>query len=210
MPELMEITYLGLSCLRLRGRDAEVVVDPLPSGSRGPKVSPDIVVLTEGETDPSTLRQRQGQPQEVRGEGEYEIRGVIIAGFATETSTIMRIEIDDVRIAALGRLRRQLTEDEVDALGHIDVLAVAVGGGDAMGATDATKLVNALEPAIVVPVRYSVPGLSGDYEGVERFVKEMGLADGWAPQAKLNLTGSLGATDDTRVVVLDARAAIPA
>jgi L-ascorbate metabolism protein UlaG (beta-lactamase superfamily) len=206
----MEITYLGLSCLRLRGREAEVLVDPLPMGTRGPKVSPDIVVRTEGETDPNLLRQHPGRPQEVGGEGEYEIRGVTIVGFAAEASTIMRIEVDDVRIAALGRFRRQLTEDEVDALGHIDVLAVPVGGGDALGATDATKLVNALEPAIVVPVRYRVAGLPGDYEGVERFVKEMGLADGWTPQAKLNLTGSLGATDDTRVVVLEPRVAVPA
>lgn len=210
MPAAMEITYVGLSCLRLRGRDVEVVIDPLPSGSRGAKLTPDIVVRTEGETDPEKLRRRAGQPQEVCGEGEYEIRGVTILGISAGATTIMRVEVDEVRVVALGRLQRQLTEDEVDALGHIDVLAAPVGGGDALGATDATKLVNALEPAIVVPVRYLVPGLPGEYEGVERFVKEMGLADGWAPQAKLNLTGSAGATEETRVVVLEARAAVPA
>src|SRR2546421_6123443 len=160
----MELTYIGLSCLRLRGRDADVVVDPLPPGvGRGPRLSPDIVVRTDGRTAPERLRARAGQPQEVSGPGEYELRGVSVYGVAAGEVTIMRVEVDDVRVAALGRLHRQLTEDEVDALGHVDVLAVPVGGGDALAATEATRLVNTIEPAIVVPVRYRVPGIAGDY-----------------------------------------------
>jgi L-ascorbate metabolism protein UlaG (beta-lactamase superfamily) len=201
----MELTYLGLSCLRLRGRDIEVIVDPLPGGTRGTKLTPDIVVRTEGDTDPTRLRPHPGRPQEVSGEGEYEIRGVTIRGITAAPVTLMRVEVDDVCVLAVGRLHRQLTEDEVDAIGHVDVLALPVGGGDALGATEATKVVNALEPGIVVPVRYRVPGIPGEYEEVERFVKEMGLAEGWMPQAKLNITGAMGATEETRVVVLEAR-----
>ncbi len=52
-----------------------------------------------------------------------------------------------------------------------------------------------------------MPGLPGSFEPVEKFAKEMGLADGaWTPQPKLNLTGSSGTVDETRVVVLEARA----
>ena len=204
----MEITYIGMSCLRLRGREVEVVIDPLPAGlARGVKLTPDIVVRTEGATDPATLRRHDGGPQEVAGPGEYELRGVSVYGLATSDATLMRVEVDEVRVAALGRLTRQLTEAEVDALGHVDVLAVPVGGGDALGAVEATRVVNAVEPAIVVPVRYAVPGLPGQYEGVERFAKEMGLTEGWSAQQRLNLTGSSGSTDETRVVVLGARAA---
>src|SRR5437660_1969283 len=119
----------------------------------------------------------------------------------------MRVEVDDVRVAALGRLTRQLSETEVDALGHVDVLAVPVGGGDALSAVEATRVVNAVEPAVVVPVRYRVAGLPGEYEGVERFAKEMGLSEGWSAQPRLSLTGSSGSSDETRVVVLEPRAA---
>src|SRR5207302_3756454 len=64
----MELTFIGLSCLRLRGRDTEVLVDPLPQGAgRGPKLSPDIVVRTEGGTVPETPRPRTGPAQEVTG-----------------------------------------------------------------------------------------------------------------------------------------------
>ncbi|HEY6378477.1 MAG TPA: MBL fold metallo-hydrolase [Candidatus Dormibacteraeota bacterium] len=204
----MEITYLGLSCVRLRGRDADVLVDPLPAGARAPRLSPDIVVATEGAAEPALLRGAEGRPQTVRGPGEYELRGVRVDGIdAGGGVTIMRVEVDDVRVVAVGRLRGDLSEETVDAIGHVDVLAVPVGGGDALNAVEAARLVNALEPAYVVPVRYAIEGIPGDFEPVERFAKEMGLAEGWTPQPKINLTGSVSNVEETRVVVLEARLA---
>jgi L-ascorbate metabolism protein UlaG (beta-lactamase superfamily) len=205
----MEITFVGMSCVRLRGRDVQVVIDPIPPGTAPglPKLTPDIVVRTEGATDFAALRPAEGRPQEISGPGEYEVSGVRVFGLPAGDTTIMRVEVDEVRVAAVGKLRRQLTEDEIEALGHVDVLLAPVGNVDACNATEAAKLVSAVEPAIVVPVRYAVPGLPGEYEPLERFVKEMGLGEGsWAPQAKLNLTGSSGAVEETRVVVLEARA----
>ena len=108
----MEITYLGLSCLRLRGRDVVVLIDPpattLPGLGRS---QPDIIVRTDGETVPDRLRLREGQPQEVAGPGEFEVRGVTIHGLVSGETTIMRIEVDEVCVVTLGRLDRQLTED---------------------------------------------------------------------------------------------------
>ncbi len=207
----MEITYLGLSCLRLRGRDVVVLVDPpattLPGLGRS---QPDIIVRTDGETVPERLRFREGQAQEVAGPGEFEVRGVTIRGLASGETTIMRIEVDEVCVATLGRLDRQLTEDEVDELGRVDVLAVPVGGVDALGAVAATKVVNAIAPSIVVPVRYRSSGVegSGDYEPLDRFAKEMGLTEEILPtQPKLSLTGAMGTAEETRVVILEPRGA---
>jgi L-ascorbate metabolism protein UlaG (beta-lactamase superfamily) len=208
----MEITYLGGSCVRLRGRDTQVIVDP-PDGQLPGlgKSGPDLVVRTEGRTDSDRLRPHNGESQEIAGAGEFEVRGVTVRGVDTGNGrTVMRVEIDDVRVLSVGRLDRQLTEEEIDALGHIDVLVAPVGGGDALAASAATKLVNAISPAIVVPVRYRSPNSpgSGDYEPVDTFAKEMGLAeDGYAPLPKLNLNGSMSGSDDSRVVVLEPRGA---
>jgi L-ascorbate metabolism protein UlaG (beta-lactamase superfamily) len=205
----MEITFVGLGCVRLRGRDVQVVIDPIPPGTAPglPKLTPDIVVRTEGDTDFAALRPADDRAQEVSGPGEYELRGVRIFGLPAGRTTIMRVEVDEVRVAAVGRLRRKLTEDEIESLGHVDVLLAPVGGDDGCTAAEAARLVRDVEPAIVVPVRYAVAGLPGEYEPVDRFAKEMGLADGsWAPQPKLNLTGSSGTVEETRVVVLEPRA----
>ena len=208
----MEITYLGLSCLRLRGHDVQVLVDPPATTLPGlGRTQPDIVVRTDGVTVPERLRPRPGQAQEVSGPGEFEVRGVTVHGLPAGEVTIMRIVIDEVCVAALGRLDRQLTEDEVDELGRVDVLAVPVGGVDALGAVAATKVVNALAPAIVIPVRYRSGGVAGtgDYDPLDRFAKEMGLTDGTLPaQPKLSLTGTMGAAEETRVVILEARGGI--
>lgn len=205
----MEITYLGLSCIRLRGHDVQVLVDPpattLPGLGRTP---PDIIVRTEGETVSELLRPRPGQPQEVSGPGEFEVRGVTVHGLPAGAVTIMRIVIDEICVAALGRLDRQLTEDEVDELGRVDVLAVPVGGVDALSAVAATQVVNAIAPAIVIPVRYRSGGVAGtgDYDPLDRFAKEMELTDGALPaQPKLSLTGIMGAAEETRVVILEPR-----
>ena len=204
----MELTYHGLSCIRLRGREMTVVIDPpqvaLPGLAKG---TLGIIVRTEGTTtDPAKLRPREGELQEVAGPGEFEIGGVGILGLAAGEATVMRVAVDDVRVVAAGRLRRQLTEEEIDSLGHVDVLVIPVGGGDALGAIEAAKLVNALEPGIVVPARYGA-GDGGEYDPVGKFAQEMGLAEGaWEPQPRLVLTGSSGESDETRVVFLEARA----
>jgi L-ascorbate metabolism protein UlaG (beta-lactamase superfamily) len=206
----MELTYLGLSCIRLRGRDTQVIVDPpdgqLPGFS---KTGPDLIVRTEGRTDPQMLRHREGKGQEIAGAGEFEVRGITVRGVDTgDGRTIMRVEIDDVGVVSAGRLDRQLTEEEIDALGHVDVLVVPVGGGDALAPSAATKLVNSLSPAIVVPVRYRSPASpgSGELEPVETFTKEMGIADdAWEAQPKLNLNGTMTGADDSRVVILEPR-----
>lgn len=206
----MEITYLGMSCVRLRGREAQVMVDPpdgqLPGLS---KTGPDLIVRTEGRTDPEKLRHRDGRSQEISGPGEFEVRGVTVRGVdAGGGRTLMRVEIDDVRVVSVGRLDRQLTEDEIDSLGRIDVLVAPVGGGDGLAAAAAAKFVNALSPAIVVPVRYRSPASpdSGDYEPVDHFAKEMGLADGtYVSVPKLTLNGAIGGSEDSRVVILEPR-----
>jgi len=92
--------------------------------------------------------------------------------------------------------------------GGSTVLVLPVGGGDALGATDATRLVNVVSPGIVIPARFRSPEVAGAgaYEPVDKFAKEMGLVEGtWAPQGKLSLSGSLAGSEDTRVVVLEPR-----
>jgi L-ascorbate metabolism protein UlaG (beta-lactamase superfamily) len=202
----MELTYHGLSCVRLRGRDMTVFVDPPQSQLPGlARSAATLVVRTEGATDPERLRAREGHVQEVSGPGEFEVRGVSVFGMPAGDVTVMRVEVDDVRVVSAGRLRRMLTEDEIDALGHVDVLVVPVGGGDALGAVEATKLVNALEPSIVVPARFRATG-GGEYEPVDKFAKEMGLAEGtWQMLPRLNLSGSTSESDETRVVILEPR-----
>lgn len=203
----MEVTYHGLSCVRLRGREMTVLLDPpqaqLPGLARG---SVGLVVRTQGATDADALRPRDGHVQEIAGPGEFEVRGVSVLGVPAEGATVMRVTVDEVRVVSTGKLHRQLSEDQIDALGRVDVLVLPVGGGDALAAGDAAKLVRALEPAIVVPSRYRATGGTAEYEPVETFAKEMGLVEGsWQTQPRLSLSGASPDSDETHVVILETR-----
>ena len=59
-----------------------------------------------------------------------------------------RIEAGDIRAALLGNIYEKLDEDQLEALGVIDVLIIPVGGnGYTLDPTGAAKLVRQIEPS---------------------------------------------------------------
>jgi len=131
-----------------------------------------------------------------------------IAGHALDSIFLDGLEVDLERLERMNQTVSLIPEELRSAtkMRHVDVLVIPVGGGDALGAIEAAKLVNAVEPSIVVPARFGSGG-GVEYDSVGKFAQEMGLAEGaWEAQPRLVLTGSTGETDETRVVFLEARA----
>jgi len=193
---------MGDCCVAARGRDVRVVFDPPDSlidpGSRG---TVDLVVRSRGGAN--VLRPGTG-PTVVAQPGEYEIRGVSVHGVAVDGGTAFVCDVDDVAIAVIGRGAATLAEAALEAIGRVDVLVLPVGGGPGLTGAQAAAAVSRIEPAVVVPVGYAIGDELFGLEPLAPFAREMGLAQ-WASQSKLTLTGSPGAADDTRVVVLEPR-----
>lgn len=195
----MEITWLGESALLLKGRETKVLVDPAyPRG--GSPASAEIVVSAAGEAN--LLRPERG-PQVVARQGEYELRGVSVRGMLAAGGTVFVTEVDEVAVCDFGELSGGLEVEVLDALGTIDVLAVSLQQGSPARAVEVASLVAQLQPSVVVPVGYR-PSDDGSLGELGPFAQEMGLAQ-VNPQAKLTLSGSPSISDDTRVVVLEAR-----
>jgi hypothetical protein len=96
-----------------------------------------------------------------------------------------------------------LDAEVVDSLGTIDVLAVSLQYGSAPRAREVASLVSQLQPAVLVPVGYRAAS-EGSLGELATFAQEMGLGQ-VVPLPKLSLSGSPGVSDETRVVVLEAR-----
>jgi L-ascorbate metabolism protein UlaG (beta-lactamase superfamily) len=79
-------------------------------------------------------------------------------------------------------------------------LLTPVGGGNSLNAAQAAELVSILEPNIVVPMHYKIPGLKLDLDDVDRFLKEMGVTES-REEASLKITSS-SLPEETETVLL--------
>lgn len=209
----MEITYLGHSAFRLRGKDVTIVTDPFPPeiGFTMGKPSADIVTVSHDSANHAFVSGVLGTPRLVMGPGEYEVADVLIGGVATDerpiegaVNTAYVLRFDDVAVCHLGDIAKKLTDSQVEALGHVDALLVPVGGGGALGPSQAAEVVAQIEPAIVIPMHYRIDGAQAGGLGlVDLFVREMGAKE-FVPEPKLTVTKS-SLPADIRMIVLENR-----
>ena len=75
----------------------------------------------------------------------------------------------------MGDLGHLLADAQVEAIGDIDVLMIPVGGTYTLDAKTAAAVIGQIEPKIIIPMHYKVPGLEVMLDGVEKFIKELGL-----------------------------------
>jgi L-ascorbate metabolism protein UlaG (beta-lactamase superfamily) len=201
----MDITYLGHSSFRIKGKNAVVVTDPYAlekSGIKFPKhIAADIITVSHGHPDHNATHQIEGSPYIIQGPGEYEVHGVGVIGMSTYHdqekgakrggNTIYRIEIDGVSIVHLGDLGHKLATPEVDALDGVDILMIPVGGIYTIDPAAAVSVINEIEPSIIIPMHYKRPDFIGDMfkdlATLPMFLKEIGKDD-IAAQPKLSIT----------------------
>jgi len=187
----MYISWLGHSCFKLQdktGPDAvTVVTDPFDKsiGLKVPNLEADIVTISHDHADHNNKSAIKGTPFIVDTAGEYDIKGVGIEGVDSYhdekggkergRNIIYRITIDDIKIVHLGDLGRTLDTEQLERLERTDILLIPVGGTYNLNAKQAVEVISQIEPRIVIPMHYKVEGLKLDIDGVDKFVKELGL-----------------------------------
>jgi len=195
----MDITWLGHSCFKLKGKQAALITDPCPPelGYVIGKQTANVVTLSHRHPGHSFTQGISGDPRLVSGPGEYEISNLLIIGVASfhdndkggsrGKNTIYLVEMDDVSVCHLGDLGHVLNDDQVEEMGNIDVLLIPVGGVSTINAQLAAETVRQLEPKIVIPMHYQTEAVKQELEPVDGFLKEMGAHD-ITPQPKLSVT----------------------
>lgn len=176
----MEITYLGHSSFRIKGKKTIVVTDPYEDyvGFKMPRVSADIVTVSHRHRDHNnisavTATTKRNEPFIVNGPGEYEIAGVSIFGIASfhdksggtkrGENTIYVINIDGLRLAHLGDLGHKLTEEQLEEVNGVDILYIPVGGTYTIDNNEAIEVIGQIEPLIVIPMHYKTPEMKPDF-----------------------------------------------
>ncbi len=212
----MIITWYGQSCVKLQTANATVLIDPYDSkiGLRLPKVTADFVLVTHDHYDHNNVAAVTGTPYVASAPGEYEVRGVFARGIpafhdATEGKergviTMFRIEAEGMTLVHLGDLGQpKLTDEQFEGLNGADILFVPVGGTYTIDAKAAVDIITQLEPRIVIPIHYKIPGLDAklNLDGVEKFVKQMGVTTNGS-EDKLKIVKKDLPQDETKVIIL--------
>lgn len=186
----MEVTYLGHSAFLLKHKDVKLVCDPFDGevGFKLPKVEANIVTISHDHFDHNAAGLISGAPMVIKGPGEYEVKGVTILGFSTfhddkqgkerGNNTIYSIRMDEINLCHLGDLGHTLSDDQVRRLGEVDVLMVPTGGVFSLDPETAWKVVEQINPYIVIPMHFKTKEHSANFgkrSPVEDFVKVSGL-----------------------------------
>ena len=212
----IEITWLGHSCFKIKGKEATVLTDPYDESIGYALGEPKANIVTSSHPHPGHgfISGVGGQPRIVRGPGEYEIAGIFITGIATfhdstkgserGKNTVYLIEMDDMRLCHLGDLGYPLTAEQAEEIDSVDVLLVPVGGLSTIDAATAVETVRLLQPRIVIPMHFQTEVLRIQLAPVDRFLREMGIKAGLSAQPKLSINKT-GLSEETQVVLLDYR-----
>lgn len=205
----MEISWYGLSCFRLTGRGrASIITDPYDNSLGLPslKLRGDVVTISHDSPGHNNEAAVSGRRHALVGPGEYEIGGVFITGIATNednhslANVLFLFDFGDVTIAHLGDMSKVPTQTKIEALEQVDVLLLPVGAGNSLNAAQAAELVSMLEPRLIVPMHYSIPGLKAELDDVDRFLKEMGVN---APDEETTIKVTRSSiSEETSVVLL--------
>ncbi len=213
----MEIIWYGHACFRLKDRNVSVVMDPYDKalGLPLPRPKADIVTISHDTLYHNYVAGVKGEFKVIDSPGEYEIGGVFITGIhligpkkkgsseAGAQNNIFVVYMEDLAICHLGDLSHVPTQSQVEDMGSIEVLLVPVGGLNALNAAQAAEVISLIEPNIVIPMHYQLPGLTVNLDPVEKFLKEMGLSKTDKVDT-LKLTKS-ALPEETQIVLMEAK-----
>ena len=195
-PVIGKLTWLGQSCFVLEtASGTRIVMDPIPKGlgyDLPTGLKADAITISHEHADHNNVALVTNKARVIRGltadkkgwtKIDEKVKDVAIRsvgvyhddkrGAERGLDTVFIFEVDGLRIAHLGDLGHLLTDEQLSAIGSVDVLLVPVGGVYTIDAYQATRVVDQLRPRLVViPMHYKTPPLTiKELDPVDEFLE---------------------------------------
>jgi len=200
----MTLTWNGHACFTFDTDEGTVVFDPYEPdyvpGLHLPELAADTVLCSHGHNDHCWP---QGVLQTRRLPG-YAVETLATfhdgeGGSLRGENTVHIVDVHGFRLAHLGDLGHVLTEAQVQAMGHMDVLLVPIGGHYTIDAEEAKQVCEQLQPRIIVPMHYRKGDMGFDL--IAQPDEFLGMYDGYTV-----IDGhTLELTDEVSGVIMFAR-----
>lgn len=181
----MIIQYFGHSYFKIETKNKIIALDPYSEealGLKPPRFKANILLISHDHKDHNNKAAILGEPFVVEGPGEIEKDGIFIEGIISYHdnrlgqergyNTIYKIKTEDLTLCHLGDLgEKTLKDNTLERLSDIDILFIPVGGTYTINAEEAISIINQIEPKIVIPMHYQLPGAKIKLDPLEKFLK---------------------------------------
>ena len=155
----MIIKWYGHACFEVVTDEGSIVFDPYADGAlkgmRLPTLHADAVVCSHGHSD------HNGKNKVVLS-GKAPSFGMTqiptwhddCGGAKRGHNLITVLEAEGLRLAHCGDLGHELSKEQLEAVGKIDVLMLPVGGVYTVDAVTAKKVAESIAPTMIIPMHY--------------------------------------------------------
>lgn len=183
----MKIKWYGHAAFRLETKDGvSIVIDPYTPG--GPlryepvTDSADVVLTTHGHGDHNYTKEIKGTYTLIDKDGAYLPKGIPITaipvfhdesgGKERGNNLLFKIEADGLVLLHAGDLGHTLDNATLAKIGRVDILFIPVGGFYTIGPNEAEQVMNAIHPAITLPMHYKTEKCDYPIGSVEGFITD--------------------------------------
>ncbi len=164
----MLIRYYGHSLFTLETETGTLIAfDPFNDhvGYPLPRFNPQIVLMSHAHSDHGNRELFPGAKVYLNEPGVYAPeKGVKVTGTASfhddqqgalrGSNILFKVEADGLIVAHLGDLGTELNNEQLKALGRVDVLFIPVGGYYTIDGLTAKKVMEQVSPRITIPMHY--------------------------------------------------------
>ncbi|MCL5035885.1 MAG: MBL fold metallo-hydrolase [Chloroflexi bacterium] len=196
---MITVRYLGISSFLITtSKKTTILIDPFAEyiPLKFPEIATDVVVVSHEHRAHNAAWRIGGNPKIVKRTSDFQVEHelpvertkekLVFKGIPTAhdkfsgrqrgPNTVFCFELEGIRFCHLGDLGHLLTDEHRRKIGKVDVLFIPVGGKNTISSTEATLVVNQLNPKIVFPMHYLFPkiiGLNIADEELSKFAEKM-------------------------------------
>ena len=154
---MLKITHLAHAGFLIENDKERLIIDPADNGKgniiKGETVN--YLLISHDHFDHNNIE----NIKVIDNNGSFKITKINSyhdkeQGSLRGTNIIHVIETEDTKICHLGDLGHILTNEQINLIGNIDILLIPIGGFYTIDYIDASRVVEQLNPKVVIPMHY--------------------------------------------------------
>ena len=184
----MKIKYYGHSAFLITSSlGMRIITDPYKPGAFGAMSygaipdEADLVLVSHNHDDHNDSDGVPGNPDVLGTPGKRTVHGIEFNGIATfhDNSSgkerghniIFTFTVDGITVCHLGDLGHVLSQNEVAAIGVIDLLMIPVGGFYTIDSKQVSQVAGQLNPSIIIPIHFKTGKCEFPITPIDEFTK---------------------------------------